>query len=105
MDPRLANPLVGVSEFIPEPPAVAQEIAIDRAVVAVHGAADGSVAFGDADVAAQTAMNAEGRRELQVPLAGVMAAEGGIRKDAGRADLDQIAREFAFENAFPLAAE
>src|SRR5579883_2816065 len=102
---RLADALPAVDEFVAVAAAVAEEVAVDGVVVAVHDAAHGAVALTGGRVAAEAAMHADGGRHLQVPFARVVALEGGVGEDAGGADLDEVAGELAFEHAIALAAE
>ena len=50
-------------------------------------------------------MDTEGRREPQVPLPRVVTLQRSVREYAGRADFDQVAGEFVFENSIPVASE
>src|SRR6185312_8784497 len=102
---RRANPAVAVHELVSVAPAIAKEIAVDLAVIAVDNPAQHSIPFADTDVASQTAMSADRRRKLLVPLAGVVLLERGICEDAGRTDFHEIAGKLVFENPLPLAAE
>ncbi len=79
--------------------AVADEVAVDRVVVAVEHAAQPPFARVRPDVAAQAAMRADRRRAGQVPLAHVVPRERLVGEHAGRADLGQIAGEGAFQHA------
>ena len=44
-------------------------------------------------------MDANRRRCLKVPFAGIVFLESLVGKNAGRANFDQIAAEFIFEDA------
>src|SRR5690606_28823337 len=64
-----------------------------------------AVALLRAHVAADTAVDADGGRGLQVPLADVMHGERLVREDARGADLDQVTAPLALENAVLVPAE
>ena len=102
---RPADPLGGVHRRVAITPAVAQEVAVDLAVVAVEHAPQLAVALAGDGVAATRAERADGRRRLQVPLARVVGGEGLVVEDADRADLDQVAAELAVEGAVAQPAE
>jgi len=74
-------------------------------VVTVQDPAQCAVAFPRDRVASDAAMNADGRRSLEVPLSGVMLFERFVRKNTGGADLDQVPAELAFERALFVPAE
>ena len=84
---------------------VADEVAIEFAVVAVDDAAQFAVALAGCDVAANAAAGADRGRGLQIPLAGVVFAEDLVGENPGGANLDEIAAELAFEHALAVAAE
>ena len=93
---RAANAQAALYKLVAEAAAIAEEVAIHLVVITIHDAAKRAVAFAGSGVATQPAMHTDGRRHLEVPLARVVAFEGGIREYSGRADLDQIAAELAF---------
>src|SRR5690606_16953663 len=97
--------VVTVGVAVAEAAAVTQEVVVDRAVEAVLDAADLAVAFAGADVAAAGAAIADARGELHVPLAVVALGVGLVGEHAGRADLGEVAGEFAFQHAILDAAE
>ncbi len=102
---RLARAVGAVDVAIAEAAAVAQEVLVDRAVEAVLDAAQFAVALARADVAAAGAAVADARGELHVPLAVVALGVGLVGEHTGRADLGQVAGEFAFQHAVFNAAE
>ncbi len=89
----------------PEPAAIAQEITVERAVIAVLHAPHLTAALGDEQIAADRAMRTDRRRRLHVPFARVMLRPALVVKNAGRADLGEIAGERAFQHAVLGAAE
>src|SRR5262249_29375698 len=102
---RMANTPLAVDELVTESAAVAQEVAVDLVVVAGQDAPEHSVPFAGVGVTADAAVDADRRRKLQVPLAGVMALQRLVREHAGRADLDEVPAEFAFQEAVLVTAE
>ena len=103
--PRMADALVVVHEVRPVAAAVAQEVAVDLAVVAVVHPLQQTVAFGREGVAAHRAVGADGRRRLEIPLAGVGLGERLVGEHPRGTDLHQVAGELAFEHAVLLATE
>lgn len=96
---RLARTVFAVDVAVAEATAVAEEVVVDRAVVAVLDAADLAVALAGADVAAAGAAVADARGELHVPLAVVALGVGLVGEHAGGADLGEVAGELAFQHA------
>ena len=88
-----------------ETAAVANEIAVQLAMIAIDDAAQFPVALARRDVAAHAAAVADRRRGLQVPFARVVLAENLVGEDPGRTNLDQVAAEFAFQRAVPVPSE
>ena len=72
---------------------------VHRAVEAVLDTADFAIALTGADVASCRATVANARGKLHVPLAVVTLGVGLVGEYAGRADLDQVAGELAFQHA------
>ena len=104
-DERRADAAVAVDEVVAEAAAVAEEVAVDLAVEAVADAAQlcrsarrGSCCSRARNARRPTAPSA-------VPLAREVQLERLVGEDAGRADFDQVAAEFAFEDAVLVAAE
>src|SRR5699024_281820 len=94
---RLARTVVAGRVTGAEAAAIAQEIAIDLAVIAVVNAPENALARADAGVAAQRTVAANAGRVLHVPFAHVLGVQGFIGEDAGRADFFQIAGKLVFE--------
>ena len=94
----MANPQIALYELVAEPAAVAEEVAVHLVVIAIHDAAQYAIAFANSGVATQPAVNADGWCHLEVPLARVVALERRIRKYTRRADFNQVAAEFVFQN-------
>src|SRR5690606_21523176 len=101
----LARAVRAIDEAVAEAAAVAEEVVVDLAVVAVLDAADFPVAFAGADVAAGRAAVADAGCVLHVPLAGVALGVGSVGKYPGRADLGEVAGELAVQRAVLDAAE
>ena len=95
----LAETSLVVDEFVAKPSAVAQEVAIHFVVIAVHDAPQRPVAFASIRVAPESAVHANRRSELLVPLASVVLLKGFISEHARGADFHQVAAEFILENA------
>ncbi len=104
-DRRLPEPALVLEELPAVAAAVAQEVAVDLVVVAVEHPAHRAVARAEQRVAAETAVLAQRRRRLEVPLPAVVALEAGVGEDAGRADLHQVAGERAFQHAVAFTPE
>src|SRR5690606_33665762 len=104
-DERAAHAAGRVHEAVAEAAAIADEVAVHLAVVAVHDPAELAVALLRVDVAAEAAVRADGRRGLEIPLPHVVVAERSVGEDAGRADLGEVAGELALEHAVLVAAE
>src|SRR5699024_11165287 len=102
---RLARTVVAGRVTGAEAAAIAQEIAIDLAVIAVVNAPENALARADAGVAAQRTVAANAGRVLHVPFAHVLGVQGFIGEDAGRADFFQIAGKLVFERAVAVAPE
>ena len=96
---RLPDAPLAVDELVAVAAAVAEEVAVDLAVVAVADAAQRAVALARDGVAAEAAVHADRRRRLQIPLARVVLLQRLVGEDAGRADLDQVAAELALQHA------
>src|SRR5690606_28374573 len=90
---------------VAEAPAVADEVAVHVAVVAVDDAAQTAVALLRRDVAADAAVRADRRRGLQVPFADVVIGERLVGEDARRTDLREVAAPLALEHAVLVPAE
>ena len=102
---RLADPPFAVDEFIAVSSPVAEEIAVYLPVVPVAYAPQVAVPLAGDGVAAEAAMDADGRGRPQVPLARIMAREGlvGRRRRWGRPRRDY--RKGAFQRAVRGATE
>ena len=100
----MANPQIALYELVAEPAAVAEEVAVHLVVIAVHHATQRAIPLANGGITTQPAVNADGRRHLEVPLARVMALEGRIRKYTRRTDLDQITAELVFQNTVFMSA-
>ena len=74
-------------------------------MIAVLDPPDFAIAFARADVAAYRALVADTRRELQVPLAGVMIGMALVGEDTGGTDFGQVTGKAAFQSAFLMATE
>ncbi len=96
---------MAVDKFISIATPVAQEVAVDLAVVAVLYPSQRAVTFTGNGVAAHTAMDANGRSGLQIPLPCVVFLQGLVRENTGGADLHKVAAEFTLEYAVLVAAE
>src|SRR5580700_4958802 len=94
---RLQNTLRAVDELIAKSAAVAQEVAVHLVVVAIDHAAQSSIALAGVRVAAESAVHANRRRKLLVPLARVMMFQSLIGEYSGGADLDQVTAELVLE--------
>ena len=97
-DERFSDALIAVDEFVAEASAVAEEIAVDLAVVPVVYPPQRTVTFAGDRVAAHAAVDAHRWRGLQIPFAGVMISQGFVGKDTCRANLDKIAAEFILQS-------
>jgi hypothetical protein len=102
---RLPDALLAIDEVVAETPAIAEEIAVDLAVIAVDDAPQDALALAGTGVATQAAMDADGRRGLQIPFAHVVAAEGFVGEYAGGTDLHQVAAEFVLQDAVLASPE
>ena len=94
-----------IDEFVAEAAAVAEEVAVHLAVVAVADAPQRSVALAGDGVAAHAAVDADRGRGLQVPLPRVVLLEGLVGEDARGADLHEVAAELVLQGAVLVAAE
>ena len=101
----LARAVRAVDEAVAEAATVAEKVVVDLAVVAVLDAADLSVAFAGADVAAGRAAVTDAGGVLHVPLAGVALGMGSVGEYPGRADLGEVTGELAVQRAVLDAAE
>ncbi len=101
----LAETSLTVDEFVAKPSAVAQEVAVHFVVIAVDDAAQRPIAFACIHVAAESAVHANRRSELLVPLASIVVLQGFIREHACGADFHQVAAEFILQNAIFGTAE
>ncbi len=101
----LTRAILAVDIAVAKTSAVAEEVLVDRAVVTVFDAAQFTVAFTRADVAAAGTAVADAWRELHVPLAVVALGVGLVREHTGRADLGEVAGELAFQRAVFNATE
>src|SRR3981081_541248 len=95
----MANPQIALYELVAKPAAIAEEVAVNLVVITIHDAAQCAIPFANSSVATQPAVSADGWCHLEVPLACVVALERRIRKYTRRADFNQVAAEFVFENA------
>ena len=102
---RPAKPPLVVGELVSVASAVAEEVAVDMAVVACPDAPQLPVALSRDRIAAEAAVNADGRSGLEVPLARVMALQRPVREHARRTHFHQVAGELAFEHALLMPPE
>src|SRR5690606_36023783 len=102
---RLARTILAVDVAIAEAAAVAQEVVVDRTVEAVLDAAYLTIALARADVAAGGTAVADAWGKLHVPFAVIALGVSLVGKDAGGADLCQVAGKFAFQRAILDPAE
>src|SRR5690606_28829523 len=103
--PGLARAVVTIHIAVAEAAAIAEEVMINLAVVAIFYAAKFTVALARAGVAPHRALLAHTGSKLHIPLAVVALGVGFIGEHAGRADLGQVAGKLAFEGAVFDAAE
>ena len=96
---RLPDPPFAVHKLIAKPAAVAEKVAVDLAVVAVHHPPQHSVALAAVMLHPKRAMHAHRGRHLQIPLARVVPLQRGIGEYAGGADLHQVPGEFVLQHA------
>ena len=102
---RLTKAAVAVDEFIAVAAAVAEKVAVHRAVVAVADAAQLFVTCPRKGVAAEAAIHAERGGCLQVPFPSVVPHECFVIEDPGRADFDEVATELVFQHPIGVPAE
>ena len=95
----MPDPAFAVDELVAEASPVAEEVAVDLAVVAVPDPSQGAVPFAGDGVAAHAAVDADRGRRLQVPLPRIVFLEGLVGEDARGADLHQVAAEFTLQGA------
>ncbi len=101
----LARAVGQIDVAVAEAAAVAQEVVVQGAVIAVLDAAQLAVTLTRADVAADRAPLADAGGELHVPLAVVAFGVGLVGEHTGGADLHQVAGEFALQSAILDPAE
>src|SRR5512140_2159472 len=97
--------MVTIDELIAEPPTVAEKIAVDVVMVAVHDAPHHAGVLADVGIAPKPAMHADRGGKLLIPLAHIVALQSFVREHAGRADLDEVAAELILQHAVGVAAE
>ncbi|KPY63234.1 Uncharacterized protein ALO94_05579 [Pseudomonas syringae pv. spinaceae] len=102
---RLTWTVGAVDIAIAKTATVAQEVLVDRTVVAVFDAAQFTVTFARADVATAGAAVADARRKLHVPFAVVALGVSLVGKHTGRTDLGEVTGKLAFQRAVLDAAE
>src|SRR5690606_8225395 len=100
-----ADALFAVDVTGTETALVADEVAVDLVIEAVHHATQRPVAFTGGDVAAHAAGGTDRGSGLQVPLARVVLAEHLVGEYTRRADLGEVATELAFQRTVLEAAE
>src|SRR5680860_224624 len=101
----LARPVGAIDVAVAETSAIAQEITIEFAVIAILDASNLAVAFPRADIAAHRALMADAGRELHIPLANVAVRVGLVSEHAGGAHFSQVAGKRALQNAFFVTPE
>ncbi len=102
---RVTRTILAVDVAVAETAAVAKEVVVNRAVVAVFDTTQLAVALARAGVAADAALLTDARRELHIPFTVIAFGVGFVGEDAGRADFHQVAGEFAFQRALFRTAE
>ncbi len=94
---RLTRTVFQVHIAIAETTAVAEEVVVNGTVVTVFDTAQFAIALARADVTADGTLLTDARRKLHVPFTVVALGVRFIGEYAGRANLDQVTGEFAFQ--------
>jgi hypothetical protein len=102
---RLSDPAGVIDKLIPEAASVTEEITVDFFMIAVPDPAQFTVPLTRKSITAGPAMDADGRRSLQVPCAGIMTLERLVCENTCGTDFRQIAAENILQKAVFVTAE